>query len=202
MGVWVGCIAAETIKKIEKSIIKQNHSSRRITKYLNEASSLTTIGTQFLSIYYWSPEMSQSGRMRCRDPLGERVVENWYKTKSQIKNYFLDWSRSLHAPTPAETHERVEKARISVAISCGSIFTPQKIHSDSASSSSLELQATPEYFKTRKMAICYQFLVYGAPKLVEIVRTRFMVVPYIQMLCLHLIGWLGRWIKLCSHKLL
>ena len=53
---------------------------------------------------------------------------------------------------------------MAVAISRGSYFTPQKIHPDSASSSSLEMHATPEYFKARKMSIYYQFLLYGAPK--------------------------------------
>ena len=70
--------------------------------------------------------MSQSVRKRCRDPLGKRVVENRYKAKSQIKNYFLGGSRSLHVLTPAQMHEKVENARESAAISRGAIFTPQK----------------------------------------------------------------------------
>jgi hypothetical protein len=53
---------------------------------------------------------------------------------------------------------------MAVAISHGSFFTPQKIHADSASSSRLEMHATPEYFKARKMAVYYQFLLYGAPE--------------------------------------
>jgi hypothetical protein len=102
--------------------------------------------------------MSQSVRKRCRDPLGERVVENRYKAKSQIKNYFLGERRSLHVLTPSQMHEKVENARKAAAISHGAIYTPQKIHSDSESSSSLEMHATPVYFKARKMAIYYQFL--------------------------------------------
>ena len=51
---------------------------------------------------------------------------------------------------------------MTVAISRGSFFTPKKIHADSVSSSSLEMHATAEYFKARKMAIYYQFLLYGA----------------------------------------
>lgn len=47
-----------------------------------------------------------------------------------------------------------------VAISRGA-FTPQKIHSDSRSSSSFEMHATTECFKVRKMAIYHQLL-YGA----------------------------------------
>jgi hypothetical protein len=47
---------------------------------------------------------------------------------------------------------------MAVAISHGSFFTPQKMHADSASSSHLEMHATPEYFKARKMAVYYQFL--------------------------------------------
>ena len=69
---------------------------------------------------------------------------------------------------PAETLERVEKARKAVALSLslsrGAFVTPQKICSDSASSSSLEMHATPEYFKARKMAIYYLFLLFGAPE--------------------------------------
>ena len=114
--------------------------------------------------------MSQSGRKRFRDPLGERVLENRQKAKSQIKNTFLGGSLSLHVSTPAETHERVEKARMVVAISRGSFFTPQKIHPDSAS---LEMHATPEYFKARKMAIYYQFLLYDAPKEEQWVKDTF-----------------------------
>ena len=60
--------------------------------------------------------------------------------------------------------KHTRKARKAVAISRGAIFTPQKIHSDSASSLSLDLHATPVYFKARKMAIYYQFLLYGAPE--------------------------------------
>ena len=108
--------------------------------------------------------MSHSGRKRCRDPLGERLHENRYKAKSQIKNTFLGGSLSLHVSTSAEIHERVVKARMAVAISHGSFFTPQKIHADSASSSRLEMHATPEYFKAHKMAVYYQFLLYGAPE--------------------------------------
>jgi len=85
----------------------------------------------------------------------EKELENRYKAKSQIKNCFLGGSRSRKAPTPAETHDKVEKARVAVGISCGSYFTLQKIHSDSASSLSLEMHVTPEYFKARKMAIYY-----------------------------------------------
>ena len=60
-----------------------------------------------------------------------------------------------------------------VAISRGSFFTPQKIHPDSASSSSLEMHETPEYFKAREMAIYYQFLLYGAPKEEQWVKDTF-----------------------------
>ena len=67
-------------------------------------------------------------------------------------------------PTATETHERVEKARKALAVSHGEFVTPQKIRSDSASSSSLEVHATPEYYKACKMAIYYQFLLYGAPE--------------------------------------
>ena len=67
-------------------------------------------------------------------------------------------------PTPTELHERAEKGRKAVAVSRGAFVTPQKIRSDSASSSSLEVHATPEYYKARKMAIYYQFLLYGAPE--------------------------------------
>ncbi len=63
-----------------------------------------------------------------------------------------------------ETYERAEKGRKAVAVSRGAFVTPQKIRSDSASSSSLEVYATPEYYKARKMAIYYQFLLYGAPE--------------------------------------
>ena len=67
-------------------------------------------------------------------------------------------------PTPAETLERVEKGPKVVALSREAFVTPQKIRSDSASSSSLEMHATPEYFKARKMAIYYLFLLFGAPE--------------------------------------
>ena len=62
---------------------------------LSEASSLTTISTQILSICNWSPKMSHSSLQRFRDPLGERVGENRFKDKSHIKNIFLGWSWSL-----------------------------------------------------------------------------------------------------------
>ena len=108
--------------------------------------------------------MSESGRKRNRDPLGDRAGENRFKEISRTKNCYLGGSRSLRVPTPTETHERVEKARKAVAVSRGAFVTPQKIRSDSASSSSLEVHATPEYYKARKMAIYYQFLLYGAPE--------------------------------------
>ena len=108
--------------------------------------------------------MSESGRKRNRDPLGDRAGENRFKEISQTKNCYLGGSRSLRVPTPTETHERVEKARKAVAVSRGAFITPQKIRSDSASSSSSEVHATPEYYKAHKMAIHYQFLLYGAPE--------------------------------------
>ena len=108
--------------------------------------------------------MSESGRKRNRDPLGDRAGENRCKEISQAKNCYLSGSLSLRVPTPTETHERVEKSRKASAVSHGEFVTPQKIRSDSASSSSLEVHATPEYYKARKMAIYYQFLLYGAPE--------------------------------------
>ena len=106
--------------------------------------------------------MSESGRKRNRDPLGDRAGENRFKGISQTRNYYLGGSRSLRVPTPTETHERAEKGRKAVAVTRDAFVTPQKIRSDSASSSSLEVQAPPEYYKARKMAIYYQFLVFGA----------------------------------------
>ena len=108
--------------------------------------------------------MSESGRKRNRDPLGDRAGENRFKGISQTRNYYLGGSRSLRVHTPTELHERAEKGRKAVAVSREAFVTPQKIRSDSASSSSLEVHATPEYYKARKMAIYYQFLLYGAPE--------------------------------------
>jgi hypothetical protein len=108
--------------------------------------------------------MSESGRKRNRDPLGDRAGENRFKGISQTRNYYFGGSRSLRVPTPTELHERAEKGRKAIAVSRGAYVTPQKIRSDSASSSSLEVHATPEYYKARKMAIYYQFLLYGAPE--------------------------------------
>ena len=108
--------------------------------------------------------MSESGRKRNRDPLGDRAHENLFKGISQTKNCYLGGNLSRRVLTPTETHKRVEKGRKAVAVSRGAFVTPQKIRSDSASSSSLEVHATPEYYKARKMAIYYQFLFYGAPE--------------------------------------
>ena len=108
--------------------------------------------------------MSESGRKRNLDPLGDRAGENRFKGISQTRNYYFGGSRSLRVPTPTELHERAETGRKVVAVSHGAFVTPQKIRSDSASSSSLEVHATPEYYKAHKMAIHYQFLLYGAPE--------------------------------------
>ena len=61
--------------------------------------------------------MSEPGRKRCRDPLGDRAGENRFKEISQIKSYYLGGSRSPRVPMPTETHERAEKVRKAVALS-------------------------------------------------------------------------------------
>ena len=86
------------------------------------------------------------------------------KQRHTFKTFFWMEVDLFMFPTPAEIHEWVDKARRVDAISHEAVFTLQKMHSDSKSSSSLEMHATPYYFKAHKMATYYHFLLYGAPK--------------------------------------
>jgi hypothetical protein len=96
--------------------------------------------------------------------LAKELLKIDIKQSRKLKTIFSAEVDLFMCPRLLKHTRKLKKARKAVAISRGAIFTPQKVHSDYASSLSLDLHATPVYFKARKMAIYYQFLLYGAPE--------------------------------------
>ncbi len=104
--------------------------------------------------------MEKSVGKRIRDPLAETAHQIRYKAKSQKVQCFLKGTRSLAAPTPLHTYKRVLRAHHVSAVSHGFNCTPKK---SPTIINSVVAETSPEYFRARRSAIYYEFLLYGAP---------------------------------------
>ncbi len=105
--------------------------------------------------------MSQSVRKKCRDSLGERVIENRYKANRKLKTLFSTEVDLFMCPRLLKYMRELKKLEWPL-LSLVDHFLPLRKFMQTLQV--LQVHATPEYFKARKMAIYYQFLLYGAPE--------------------------------------